>query len=47
MKAQKFFMDALNRVPDNIERQVNLSMSVSDRIAFILKERLCIRFTTK
>lgn len=30
-------MDALNRVPDNIERQVNLSMSVSDRIAFILK----------
>lgn len=41
MKAQKFFMDALNRVPDNIERQVNLSMSVSDRA------RLCIRFTTK
>lgn len=39
MKAQKFFMDAFNRVPDNIERQVNLSMSVSDRIAFILKER--------
>lgn len=32
-------MDALNRVPGNIERQVNLSMSVSDRIAFILKER--------
>lgn len=39
MKAQKFFMDALNRVPGNIERQVNLSMSVSDRIALILKER--------
>lgn len=39
MKAQKFFVDAVNRIPDNINRQVCLSMSVSDKIADILKER--------
>ena len=39
MKARKFFMEAINRIPNDIERQVNLSMSVSDMIANILKGR--------
>ena len=39
MKARKFFMEAINRIPNDIERQVNLSMSVSDKIANILKGR--------
>lgn len=39
MKAQKFFMEAINRIPNGIERQVNLSMSVSDKIADILEGR--------
>lgn len=39
MKARKFFMKAMNRIPNDIERQVNLSMSVSDKIADILKGR--------
>ena len=37
MKARKFFLEAINRIPNDIERQVNLSMSVSDKIANILK----------
>lgn len=39
MKARKFFLEAINRIPNDIERQVNLSMSVSDKIANILKGR--------
>ena len=39
MKARKFFMEAMNRIPNDIERQVNLSMSVSDKIADIVKGR--------
>ena len=38
MKARKFFMEAMNRIPNDIERQVNLSMFVSDKIADILRE---------
>lgn len=37
MNGQKFFINALNKIPNNIERQVSLSMAVSDRIAEILK----------
>lgn len=39
MKGQKFFMDALERIPDDVRKQVNLSMSISDRIAGILKDK--------
>lgn len=39
MKCKKFFMDALNRIPEDIENKVYLSMGVSDRISEILKER--------
>lgn len=36
MKSEKFFTDALERVPKHIEKQVDLSMMVADRIARIL-----------
>lgn len=39
MKGEKFFIEALAKIPDNIERQVNLSMLISDKIASILKDR--------
>lgn len=39
MKGEKFFMDALNRIPKDIEKRVYLSMEVSDRISEILAER--------
>lgn len=39
MKGQKFFIDALNRIPDDIEKQVEWSMLVSDKIAGILERR--------
>lgn len=39
MKGQKFFMDALERIPDNIRKQVDLSMLISDKIAGILKDK--------
>lgn len=39
MKSEKFFIEALAKIPDNIERQVNLSMLISDKIASILKDR--------
>lgn len=39
MKDEEFFIEALAKIPDNIERQVNLSMLISDKIASILKDR--------
>lgn len=39
MKSQKSFIDAINQIPNDIDRQISLSMSVSDRIADILRER--------
>ncbi len=39
MKAKDFFIEALNSVPADVKRQVDLSMGISDRIAEILKER--------
>lgn len=36
MKGEKFFIDALARIPKPIEKQVSLSMMVADRIAHIL-----------
>lgn len=39
MKGQKFFIDALNGIPDDIEKQVEWSMLVSDKIAGILERR--------
>lgn len=39
MKANKFFLEALSKIPSDIDIQVRLSMSVSDRIADILSEK--------
>ncbi len=34
-----FFMDAVKRIPPEIQKQVDMSMSVSDAIAHILSKR--------
>lgn len=39
MKANKFFSEALSKIPPDIDIQVRLSMSVSDRIADILSKK--------
>ena len=39
IQGQKFFIDALERIPKAIQKQVDLSMGVSDRIAAILQNR--------
>lgn len=39
MKANKFFSEALSKIPSDIDIQVRLSMSVSDRIADILSKK--------
>lgn len=39
MKGQKYFLDAVARIPTDIGKRVDLSMSISDRISEILKER--------
>ncbi len=39
MNGQKFFMDALARIPKEVDRQVSWSMLISDRLADILCRR--------
>lgn len=39
IQGRKFFIDALERIPKAIQKQVDLSMGVSDRIAAILQDR--------
>lgn len=36
MKAQKFFVDAVNAIPPEIQKQVDYSMGISDSIAHAL-----------
>ena len=38
MKGQKFFLDALAKIPTDIDKQVGWSMRVSDKIADVLHE---------
>lgn len=35
---QKFFLDALNNIPKDVQMQVDLSMSLSDRVANLMKD---------
>lgn len=39
MNEKNLFTEALERIPSDISRRVDLSMSISDRIAAILKSR--------
>lgn len=34
---QKFFLDALNDIPKEVQMQVDMSMSLSDRVANLMK----------
>lgn len=37
IQGQKFFLDALSNIPKDVQMQVDLSMSLSDRIANLMK----------
>lgn len=37
MQGQKFFLDALSDIPKDVQMQVDMSMSLSDRIASLMK----------
>lgn len=39
MKGQKFFLDALNKIPSDIDKQVTWSMMISDKIADTLHNK--------
>lgn len=39
MKSEKFFSEVFERIPKHIEKQVDLSMMVSDKIADILSAK--------
>lgn len=39
MKAKKFFIDAINAIPPEIQKQVDYSMSISDSIAHALASK--------
>lgn len=37
IQGQKFFLDALSNIPKDVEMQVEMSMSLSDRVANFMK----------
>lgn len=37
IQGRKFFLDALNDIPKDVQMQVDMSMSLSDRIANLMK----------
>lgn len=37
IRGQKFFLDALDNIPKDVQMQVDLSMSLSDRIASLMR----------
>lgn len=39
MKAQKFFIEAVNAIPPEIQKKVDYSMHISDNIAHILSQK--------
>lgn len=39
MQGVSYFMDAINAIPPEIQKQVNMSMTISDKIAHALQEK--------